>query len=59
MGHSQPKAAPGITRGQVAELKEKGLQAREIAQLLHISTQAVHWHLSKIKELATAEEVSA
>lgn len=45
-----PKAAPGVTRGKVAELASQGYGTRAIAERLGISTQAVWQHLKALKE---------
>lgn len=36
------------TREQVAELIERGLTVRQVAQLLNVSTQAVYKHLGAL-----------
>lgn len=39
------------TKERVREMRfERGLKVREIATLLHISTQAVYQHLDKIQQ---------
>jgi len=41
------------TKEQVKKLADKGLTARQIAAVLHISTQAVYQHLAKLREEAS------
>ena len=43
-----PKAKPGVTRAQVAELLAGGLPIKETARRLGLSKSTVSWHASKL-----------
>lgn len=58
MRDNRAKAPAGVTRAKVAELLEKDIPKRQIALLLGISTQAVHWHAKEL-ERRQKEEASA
>jgi DNA-binding CsgD family transcriptional regulator len=47
---AEPKGPYGHTRAQVAQLRAAGLTVRQIAAALDISTQAVHYHLTRINK---------
>lgn len=47
------------TREQVRRYTEKGMTPREIALLLHVTTQNVYKHLAAIRRESEAKEASA
>lgn len=43
---------------EVKRLYESGLSPREIAKVLDMSTQGVHWHLKRLREAGRLEQAS-
>ena len=47
-------SVPDTKAPEVKKLFEAGLSVREIAKVLDLSTQGVHWHLKRLGLKATA-----
>lgn len=53
------QTADGKTRARVSQLLAQGHTPREIAERLHITTQAVYQHMDRLKADARSEEATA